>query len=679
MRRTAPARRLAAAATLLLVAACASSPAPAPAPFAAPGPVVAEDVQALPILAELAAAPDGRTAVYALLVPDAEADGFASELWAIDLENGGTRRLTPAGVGGRQPSFSADGRELFFVEENDAGDTLRAQPWPRGRARAVATFEDGLEDYAAAPDGRSFVVVLADPAPTGATEHSPRRITRSLSQIDGQGLTDDRRTHLWRVARGGGAPVRLTSGPFDDDSPAISPDGEWVAFASNRHPDPDATDDTDLYLVRADGTGLRALATGPGPDTTPVWSHRGDRIAYLSVRRANDFYQPIRVATIALDGGAPVDLTGALDNWVANDSLAAGTGPAAPIWSRDDAAIDVPFERRGATWLARISSTAPADARELAGGREAYGLFRPLPDGGFLATATTPTAPPELYRFAPDGSRRKLTDLYGGWLAGRRLVAPEKLTARNPDGDEVEAWLYPPLDRAPGRRYPLILYIHGGPQGYDGDFFDFDLENQLFPARGWAVLRVNYRGSTAYGEAFSRAIWGDWHRREYDDLMAALDAAIASHDWIDPARLGIGGWSYGGIMTLWTVGHTDRFRVGVPERFSFDYLSAFGEDQWFTWYLSELGSPFENAATYRRLSPGTYLQDVKTPLYLIANEDDRNCPLPQVLQAYQRLKLMGQQTELVVYPGESHGMARLSNLVDRLRRLTDWFGRHLGE
>ncbi len=193
------------------------------------------------------------------------------------------------------------------------------------------------------------------------------------------------------------------------------------------------------------------------------------------------------------------------------------------------------------------------------------------------------------------------------------------------------------------------------------------------------MLRVNYRGSTAYGEAFSRAIWGDWHRREYDDLMAALDAAIASHDWIDPARLGIGGWSYGGIMTLWTVGHTDRFRVGVPERFSFDYLSAFGEDQWFTWYLSELGSPFENAATYRRLSPGTYLQDVKTPLYLIANEDDRNCPLPQVLQAYQRLKLMGQQTELVVYPGESHGMARLSNLVDRLRRLTDWFGRHLGE
>ena len=675
------ARPLAALAALVVAAGCATAPASAPAapaaPAGAPTGVVAEDILALPILDELEVSPAGGTAVYSLLVPDAAEDGWRSELWALDLERGGARRLTRAGESARQPRFSADGAELFFVAESATGDQLRAQPWPRGRARTLATFAAGLEEYAAAPGGGSFVVVLRDPEPEGTTEVTPRRITRSLAQRDGEGWLDDRRTHLYRLDRDGGRSVALTSGPFDDASPAVSPDGEWIAFVSNRHPDPDRTDDTDLYLVRRDGSGLRRLASGPGPDSAPVWSRRGDRLAYLSTRRADDYYQPIRVATIAPSGGAPLDLTGALDNWVAADSLAAGTGPAAPIWSRDDTALFVPFERRGATWLARISSTAPAAARELAGGREVYGLFRPLPDGGFLATASAPGAPPELYRFAADGARRQLTDLYGRWLASRRLVEPEKLTASNPDGDEVEAWLYPPHDIAPGERYPLIVYVHGGPQGFDGDYFDFELENQLFPARGWAVLRVNYRGSTAYGEAFSRAIWGDWHRREYDDLIAALDRAIAGHDWIDPERLGIGGWSYGGILTLWTVGHTDRFRVGVPERFGFDYLSSFGEDQWFVWYLAELGSPLENEALYRRLSPGSYLPNVKTPLYLIADEEDKNCPLPQVLQAYQRLKLMGQATELVVYPGEPHSMSRPSHLIDRLHRLIGWFGRHL--
>jgi len=234
-----------------------------------------------------------------------------------------------------------------------------------------------------------------------------------------------------------------------------------------------------------------------------------------------------------------------------------------------------------------------------------------------------------------------------------------------------------PLDPPADGKAPLVLYIHGGPQGFDGDFFDFDLENQLFPAAGWGVLRVNYRGSTSYGEKFSRALWGDWHSREFEDLMAALDGAIATHPWIDADRLGVGGWSYGGIMSLWSVGHTDRFKVAVPERLSFDYLSTFGEDQWSIWYLSELGSPIENAELYRRLSPGTYVANIRTPLYLIANEDDFNCPLPQILQLYQRLLLLGQKPELVVYPDESHSMSVPSHYADRLRRLLVWFGRHL--
>ena len=177
------------------------------------------------------------------------------------------------------------------------------------------------------------------------------------------------------------------------------------------------------------------------------------------------------------------------------------------------------------------------------------------------------------------------------------------------------------------------------------------LENQLLPAAGLAVLRCNYAGSTSYGEAFTRRLYGNWHFPEAEDLLACLDEALRTRPWLDGDRLGVGGWSWGGIMSLWLVGHTDRFKVAVPERFSMDYLSAFGQDQWFPNYLAELGDPVRDAEKYRRHSPGTYLADVKTPLYLIANENDGNCPLPQAMQLYQRLRLRGVTTELVVYPG----------------------------
>jgi dipeptidyl aminopeptidase/acylaminoacyl peptidase len=188
---------------------------------------------------------------------------------------------------------------------------------------------------------------------------------------------------------------------------------------------------------------------------------------------------------------------------------------------------------------------------------------------------------------------------------------------------------------------------------------------------------VNYRGSTSYGEAFSRAIWGDWHTREHEDLMVAVDAALAKHRWIDPKRLGVGGWSYGGIMTVWIVGHTDRFKVGVPERFEVDYLSSFGTDQWHTQYVTEFGNPWDNADRYRERSPGATFRNIKTPLFLIANEKDWNCPPTQAMQLYQRLKLMNLPTELVIYPDESHSMSAPSHYVDRLKRLVTWFGRYL--
>ncbi|MEA2691059.1 MAG: hypothetical protein QOJ16_446, partial [Acidobacteriota bacterium] len=459
--------------------------------------------------------------------------------------------------------------------------------------------------------------------------------------------------------------------------PRWSPDGRWIAFVSNRTPDPDANDDTDVFLVHPDGSGLRRLAETPGPDSSPTWSHRGDRVAFVGHLHANDVYQRSHLMVVPARGGEPLNLSADLDTWVAADSVMDDTDPHLS-WSADDRTLYTTFARRGADYLAAVPADGRGRPREILGGPWNVDFARLSPTGDrFVYVRSDPSHLPELYAAGADGRwTKRIGHLHDDLEASLDLVRPQKVTARSKEGDEIESWLYPPLHTTPGKRYPLVVYLHGGPQAYDGDYFDTGLENQVLPAAGYAVLRVNYRGSTSYGEAFCRAIRADWHRREYDDIMAAVDAALRL-PWVDPERLGIGGWSYGGIMTLWTVGHTDRFKVGVPERFEIDYLSAFGEDQWATQYLTELGNPLEKADLYRKLSPGTYVSRIKTPLYLIADADDGNCPLPQAMQLYQRLRLLGQKTQLVIYPGETHTMTRPSHLIDRLERLLGWYGAHL--
>jgi dipeptidyl aminopeptidase/acylaminoacyl peptidase len=666
--------RLPSAAPALLVASLLSLESAALA-----GTVEPESLLDLPAIAELALAPDGKTAALTVDRVERADDRYRSELYLLDLASGKLDRLTPGERSDSAPRFSADGRFLAFL--GDAGDGNQIF-WLRvgsARARAATRHGEAVEAFAWAPGGNRFVFVAAEPTAEGPD--APIVVRRNQAQRDGAGLLDERRGHLWIAEREGhGAAREITSGPWEDSDPEFSPDGAWIAFVSARqHPDEDLTDDTDIFLVRPDGAELHRWAGTPGPDARPVWSHAGDRLAWIGSRRANDFYQTNQLTVAPLAGGESRDLTGALDAWIAADNYAYGSGLAAPIWSADDREIWTPLEERGRVIALRIASAGDAEPRRIRAGAGSLALVRPLPGGGrFLALSTSPVDPGELRTFDADGrAGPDLTHFSSAWSAAHRRVTPEVLSSTSPDGAAVESWLYPPLDREPGRRYPIVLYVHGGPQGFDGDFFDPELENQLLPAHGIAVLRVNYRGSTSYGEAFSRAVRADWHTREHADLMAALDAALAGHDWLDPERQGIGGWSYGGIQTVWAAAHTGRFRVGVPERFEVDYLAAFGVDQWFLQYLTELGDPFANADLYRRLSPGTYAAAIRTPLFLIADELDHNCPLPQVLELYQRLKLLGQPTELVVYPGESHSMAQPSHKVDRLRRLVDWYGRYL--
>ena len=673
------------------------------------------DVRSYASLAGLTLAPDGRTMAYILERSNAAGDGYEHVIYVQSVEAGASpQRVSEDDAFDDGPEFSPDGRYLAFLSDDGEGAQLkvaRVAGTTAGKVRTVTDLPWGVGEFAWAPDSARLVVVswhgeeggkhrrrrparrarqagpaeravekpAADDEPS--SDAAPIVLDRTLLRRDGEGWLQAERSHLWIVPRDGGAARQITSGAaWDDGEPRWSPDGTWIAFTSNREPDPDLSDNTDLYLVHPDGTGMRRFAGAPGPDSSPSWSRRSDRLAWLTVARDNDYYARADIAVQSLDGGPTRNLTQALDTWIAEDWVQASADRARPIWSADDATLYAPLERRGTTYLAALPSAGGA-VSELHSGRFTLDFVRYSASAKrFVFGEGDPTHPSEIYALnepaAAAAAPQRLSALHDEWLREHAVVAPERVQAVSADGVGVEAWLYPPAERAAGKRYPVVVYLHGGPQSFDGEYFDEGFENQALPAAGIAVLRVNYRGSTSYGERFSSAIRADWGRRELDDVLAALDQAVLL-PWVDGTRVGIGGWSYGGIVTLWAVGHSDRFRAASPERFSADYLSSFGQDQWVAQYLAELGDPTANEDLYRRLSPITYAAQMKTPLLMIAGEEDYNCPLPQALELYERLKVHGGDVRLVVYPGESHTFGRPDHLQDRLERLLLWYRERL--
>jgi dipeptidyl aminopeptidase/acylaminoacyl peptidase len=638
--------------------------------------------------------PPGRWIAFTVTTEDLEEDESSTRIWMVPGAGGEAIALTAEGESSSRPRWSPDGRYLSFLSARAKGES---QVWLlyRGGGEAVRVTDtaQGVSAYEWSPDGTRMVLVLRDPKPEQLEakeqgedyeEKTPKPwvVDREQFKQDYTGYLDRRRTHLWVLDVESKELSRITGGDFDDSEPAWSPDGTRIAFVSNRTDDADLNYNSDIWVVSAEPPVVAEPAEGeepveptfrelvrvtsnPGPDASPRWSPDGTVIAHTAVTDVEAMlYATQHLAVSPSGGGEARVLTAALDRMVYELEFAA-----------DGESLWFTMEDEGERPLARVPVAGGA-VEPVIGGRQVVDELSVGPAGEVVATVTDPQSPPEIFRWA-DGELEQRSFLHRELLSEITLGAVEKVSFASADGTPIEGFVFKPPGFEEGRQYPTILEIHGGPQAQYDWRFDFDA--QLYAAHGYLVLHPNPRGSTGYGQDFCLAIWRDWGGPDSEDVIAAVDDAIA-RGWADPERLAVGGWSYGGMLTNHVITKTDRFAAAATGASAALYVVNYAHDQYQRWWEQELGLPWkaEARALYEKLSPFNRIENVTTPTLILGGEEDWNVPIINSEQLYLALKRLGVETRLVVYPGEYHGIDTPSHAKDLRERHLDWFGEHLG-
>ncbi|HEX6462812.1 MAG TPA: S9 family peptidase, partial [Vicinamibacterales bacterium] len=532
-----------------------------------------------------------------------------------------------------------------------------------------------------------FVVNEPDPrdpkdedSPAGADKKKtppPIVIDRYHFKEDVQGYLRNERTHLYLFDLATKKADVLTPGTlFDESSPAWSPDGTRIAFVSKRGTgDLDRNNNTDIWVIEAKpGAQARQVTTSPNPEQGPLsWSPDGTQIAYaVGDELKYSAYNQTRLAVVPAAGGQPRILAQSLDRPVR-----------APRWSKDGASLTFVVVDDRSQYPARVTLTAPEKVERLSAPKAVIGNLSDGPnDGAFAVLSTTDTQPPEVAAFepgSPAGSRagqlRRLSHRNDEWMSRLLLGATEEFTSASKDGTEVHGLIEKPVTFRPGVKYPTLLRIHGGPNGQDEHAFSF--ERELFAANGYVVVSVNYRGSSGRGSAYQKAIFADWGDKEVVDLLGAMDY-VQKLEYVDSSRLGIGGWSYGCILTDYTMATDDRFRAATCGAGSALQLTMYGVDEYISQYENELGPPWKSQDLWIKLSyPFFHADRIHTPTLFLGGERDFNVPLVGGEQMYQALRSLGVDTQLVIYPNQFHGITTPSYKVDRYQRYLDWYAKHL--
>jgi dipeptidyl aminopeptidase/acylaminoacyl peptidase len=635
-----------------------------------------DDLARLAAVAEPVLSPDGSQLVYSVETTNNEADKQQTDLWRVSWGGGGGHALTHTPESSEWlPQYSHDGRWLAFLADR-GGEDAKTQVWMMpadgGEARQVTKFSEGVEDYVWSPDGARLAVIAWDPerAEGAPKPKYPPPIVTSRYQFkeDFTGYLTARRKHLYFVDVASGKATLLTPGAHDEQLPAWSPDGGTIAYVTKRGVDPDRHLNYDIYLVAPEtGAMERQLTSFRGSDLDPYWESRpswspdGKRIAYL--QSGEDkwiYYAPWQLAVIDVASGkstlpAPIDMS-----------------HYKPRWAPDGKSVLSLIERNRVTHLSRID-VASGKVTALTEGRRFDTDFAVAANGRVAVLGGDDHHPYELAAVEA-GRLRPLSD-HNGWLRAKRLAPVEDIEFTSADGTKLEGFLVKPVDYVSGKRYPTILRIHGGPVYQFSHEFMADW--QAYAARGYAVVAVNPRGSSGRGFDFARAIYADWGTKDVADVLAGVDHVIAM-GIADPDRLGIGGRSYGSILTNYVIASDKRFKAAVSGAGSSNMLGMYGHDQYVREYELELGTPWANRDAYDRTSyPFLHADRISTPTLFYCAEKDFNVPCLGAEQMYQALRSRDLPTELVIYPGENHPLTVPSYLRDRMQRLLAWYDRFL--
>ncbi len=674
--------------TSIVLAAIAIAALPVPGASQGKRAVAVDDHSRFVSISDPQRSPEGSWVAYTASTVDVEADKRNTDVWMVRWDGSEQRRLTFSTDSESSPRWSPDGKYLAFVSSRGTEDEKKrgAQIWlldrRGGDAQKASDIKGGVSDIVWSPDSTRLAFVKSDEDPDDEPEKKDgwKRKTTPPIVIDRYSFKQDREGYLKRTYDhiavfdlASKTATVLTSGQVDDASPMWSPDGKQIAFRSKRaHTDPDRTQNEDLWVIDArDGASPRRVTSTPeGESGRPTWSPDGQRLAIL-VGDIDRFgaYEMAKIAVVPAAPASPIEkpsvLMPAFDRAVSNLE-----------WSTDGTTLSFLLQDDRTQQLAsvQVAGASGKAIKNLSTGRRSVRAFSPGKDGHFAVLTTTASEPAEIHALE-NGVLRKLTKHNDQVVGELQFAVTEDFASKSKDGTEVHGLIVKPAGFKAGQRYPTLLIIHGGPNAQDEHAFSF--ERELLAAHGYVVLAINYRGSAGRGNAYQKAIYADWGNLEVMDLLGAVDEAVRQ-GIADPNRLGIGGWSYGGISTNYTIATDQRFKAAVSGAGSAMQLGLYGLDQYIIQWEHEIGLPWKSPEAYLKVSyPFLHADRIKTPTLFLGGEKDFNVPIAGGEQMYQALKSLGVETELVIYPGQFHSLTIPSYERDRLQRYVNWFNKYL--
>ena len=639
------------------------------------------DLLGLRSVTDVQFSPDGSRLAYSVENNDGPGRPY-SQIWIVSLGDGKALRIGAEREASSGPVWSPDGGWIAFRgHEGDKSGLMVTRP--DGSGRRFLSVMQGTNSplpstgntIAWSPDARKIAFVNSVPGPeTELASGDPIVITRYLYKPDdSEGLShfnDNRRLHIFLADVASGQVQQLTDGTHYEHSIDWSPNGEEIAFVSNREPNEDQFFNYDIFALKVSDRTIRRITATENAEYKPRWSPDGKSLVYQATRRGltdlETTMEDTHIWMVDATGGNRHEVSGMIDN-----------RQGAPNWTPDGRSICFTVQERGTVSLYRLPTTS-GQPEAIVRDRGTVGSWAVSKDGATAYTFSTPSDTTQLYLMNGQSPVKKLTDLNGQVLAGKQIAEVESFTFISNDNKyDVEAFLTKPLGMTSSSKHPLIVNIHGGPHGQQGPSFNF--KNQVYAGRGWATLMVNYRGSTGYGQQFADAVFGDQNGNEAQDVLYGVSAALRRYLWLDRERIGVEGVSYGGQLSAWLITQTSLFRAAIPiagitNLVSYNYMTYYNQYEQMEFGIFPHQGNLMDVLWER--SALKHAAKVKTPTLLMHGENDSDVPIAEAEQYYIALKDVGVETVMVRYPREGHGLREPKHIVDGIDRCIAWYVKH---